>query len=103
MLHFQHFKKDISGIQVPDKFTFPFYYEPHPLTLVATKELQEYLEKQFKSGMTWKNHSLKGWHIDHIIPLNSAKTPEVVEKLMHYTNLQPMWATYNLKKGNKII
>ena len=46
MLHFQHFKKDISGIQVPDKFTFPFYYEPHPLTLVATKQLQEYLEKQ---------------------------------------------------------
>ena len=46
MLHFQHFKEDISGIQVPDKFTFPFYYEPHPLTVVATRELQEYLEKQ---------------------------------------------------------
>ena len=46
MVHFQHFKEDISGIQVPEKFTFPFYYEPHPLTLVATKELQEYLEKQ---------------------------------------------------------
>jgi len=46
LLHFQHFKEDISGIQVPDKFTFPFYYEPHPLTVVATRELQEYLEKQ---------------------------------------------------------
>ena len=46
MVHFQHFKEDISGIQVPEKFTFPFYYEPHALTLVATKELQEYLEKQ---------------------------------------------------------
>lgn len=46
MLHFQHFKEDISGIQIPDKFTFPFYYEPHPLALVASKELQEYLEKQ---------------------------------------------------------
>jgi tRNA pseudouridine32 synthase/23S rRNA pseudouridine746 synthase len=46
LVHFQHFKEDISGIQVPEKFTFPFYYEPHPLTLVATKELQEYLEKQ---------------------------------------------------------
>ena len=46
MVHFQHFKEDISGIQVPDKFTFPFYYEPHPLTIVASKELQEYLEKQ---------------------------------------------------------
>jgi len=46
LVHFQHFKEDISGIQVPDKFTFPFYYEPHPLTIVASKELQEYLEKQ---------------------------------------------------------
>ena len=46
MLHFQHFKEDISGIQVPDKFTFPFYYEPHPLAKVATKEIQEYLVKQ---------------------------------------------------------
>ena len=46
MLHFQHFKEDISGIQVPDKFTFPFYYEPHPLAKVASKEIQEYLEKQ---------------------------------------------------------
>jgi tRNA pseudouridine32 synthase/23S rRNA pseudouridine746 synthase len=46
LLHFQHFKEDISGIQVPDKFTFPFYYEPHPLAKVATNEIQEYLEKQ---------------------------------------------------------
>jgi len=46
LLHFQHFKEDISGIQVPDKFTFPFYYEPHPLAVVATRELQEYLENQ---------------------------------------------------------
>ena len=61
MLHFQHFKKDISGIQVPDKFTFPFYYEPHPLTLVATKELQEYLEKQtdFKHEFGLKDTELK--------------------------------------------
>ena len=63
--------------------------------------LKEYLEKQFKPGMTWKNHALKGWHIDHIIPLASAKTIEEVEKLSHYTNLQPMWATENIKKGDK--
>ena len=71
--------------------------------------LKAYLEKQFYShpltnkNMTWKNHSLKGWHIDHIEPLSLAKTPEDVEKLMHYTNLEPMWAEYNIKKGNKII
>lgn len=46
MLHFQHFKEDISGILLPEKFTFPFYYEPHIIAKVATKEVQEYLENQ---------------------------------------------------------
>lgn len=46
MKHFQYFKKDISGISPPKKFTFPFYYEPHLLAKIATEELQEYLEHQ---------------------------------------------------------
>jgi tRNA pseudouridine32 synthase/23S rRNA pseudouridine746 synthase len=44
--HFQYFKTDISRIQLPEKFTFPFYYEPHQLAKIATKEIQEYLESQ---------------------------------------------------------
>ena len=64
-------------------------------------ELKEHLEKQFVSGMTWENRNL--WHIDHIIPLSSAKTEEELYKLCHYTNLQPLWAEENLKKSNKII
>jgi tRNA pseudouridine32 synthase/23S rRNA pseudouridine746 synthase len=44
--HFQHFKKDISGISLPEKFTFPFYYEPHILAKMAAEELQAYLETQ---------------------------------------------------------
>ena len=65
--------------------------------------LKKYLEKKFKPGMTWKNHTLHGWHVDHIIPLSSVKTLEDKYKLCHYTNLQPMWATENIKKSNKII
>jgi hypothetical protein len=69
--------------------------------------LKEYLEKQFyphsktKEPMTWKNNTIRGWHVDHIKPLASAKTMEGIEKLMHYTNLQPLWAEENLKKSNK--
>jgi hypothetical protein len=63
--------------------------------------LKEYIEKKFQSGMTWENKNL--WHIDHIIPLSSAKTHDDLATLLHYTNLQPLWATDNLKKKNKII
>ncbi|MBF03699.1 MAG: RNA pseudouridine synthase [Flavobacterium sp.] len=45
-LFFQPFKTDISGIPLPVKFTFPFYYEPHQLSILAAKELQEYLTTQ---------------------------------------------------------
>ena len=63
--------------------------------------LKEHLEKQFISGMTWENRN--EWHIDHIIPLSSAKTKEELNRLCHYTNLQPLWAKDNLKKSNKIL
>ncbi|AWH86830.1 RNA pseudouridine synthase [Flavobacterium album] len=34
----------IQGIALPERFTFPFFYEPHPLANIAAKELQDYLE-----------------------------------------------------------
>lgn len=43
---FQTFKTNISGISLPEKFTFPFYYEPHELSIIASNELQAYLETQ---------------------------------------------------------
>lgn len=67
----------------------------------SPKSLKEHLEKQFVDGMTWENRN--EWHIDHIIPLSSAKTEEEIYKLCHYTNLQPLWIKDNLKKSNKIL
>ena len=65
-------------------------------------QLKEHIESKFKEGMSWENHGLFGWHIDHIIPLSSAKTEEELYKLCHYTNLQPLWSKDNLKKSNKL-
>lgn len=44
--HFTHFKASITDFSLPEKFTFPFYYEPHPLAVLAVEELQEYLRTQ---------------------------------------------------------
>lgn len=59
-----------------------------------------HIERQFLPNMTWDNRS--EWHIDHIIPLASAKTEEDVIRLNHFTNLRPLWAKDNLSKGAKM-
>ena len=64
--------------------------------------LKEYIEKKFTEGMSWEKIG-QYIHIDHIIPLSSAKTEEEIYELCHYTNLQPLWAADNLTKYNKII
>jgi tRNA pseudouridine32 synthase / 23S rRNA pseudouridine746 synthase len=40
------FQSDVTHIQKPTRFTFPFSYEPHPLSQLAACELQNYLEVQ---------------------------------------------------------
>lgn len=50
---FTPFKHNIDGYDLPERFTFPFYYEPHPLCLLAAHELQQqlsnnaYYQKEF--------------------------------------------------------
>lgn len=41
--------EEIKGIDVPEKFTFPFYYEPHELTKIAVSHLQNYLDNEFSA------------------------------------------------------
>lgn len=36
----------VKSVGLPERFTFPFYYEPHPLTVIAAEELQQYIEAQ---------------------------------------------------------
>lgn len=77
----------------------------------SINNFKEYLEERFypnpRTGeeMNWNNYGKYGWHIDHIIPLCAfnLENHKEVEKACHYTNLRPMWAEENLKKGSKII
>ena len=67
----------------------------------SPSELKLFLEQRFTDGMSWDNQG--EWHIDHKIPLASAKTEEELYKLCHFTNLQPLWAEDNIRKSNKLI
>jgi len=46
---------------------------------------------------------IKGFHIDHIIPISLATTEDEVIKLCHYTNLRPLYYKDNIEKSNKLI
>lgn len=63
---------------------------------------KEHIESQFKDGMSWDNYGK--WHLDHIFPLSIAAKmgDDKLFKCFHYTNLQPLWAIDNIKKGNRI-
>lgn len=66
--------------------------------------LKAYLESKFQPGMSWSNYGRYGWHIDHIRPLILFDLSDRSQLLQacNYTNLQPLWAQDNLKKGRKI-
>lgn len=46
MKHF--FSQSISHIPLPEKFTYPFHYTPHPLCVLATEEVKAFIETQVK-------------------------------------------------------
>lgn len=65
--------------------------------------LKEWLQSNFKEGMTLDNYG-QYWHIDHVIPcsLFNLQDEEQLKICCHWTNLQPMEAINNLSKNNKI-
>jgi hypothetical protein len=64
-------------------------------------ELVTHIESQFQPGMSWENRRL--WHLDHIRPCASfdLTDPEQQRLCFHFSNLRPLWAGDNLRKGSK--
>ena len=62
--------------------------------------LKEWLEAKFSDGMSWANYG-SVWHIDHKEPLTAFDLTdrEQALKACHYTNLQPLLASDNIRKG----
>lgn len=74
------------------------------------------IASKFSPGMTWENYGYSNsrkvwWELDHIVALRAVSStgtlvfdmskPEDQSKAFHYTNLQPLWRSDNLKKSNK--
>ena len=64
-------------------------------------ELKNHLQNKFVEGMSWENYG--EWQIDHIRPCASFNliNEEDQRLCFHYTNLQPLWAEENNRKGAK--
>ena len=53
---FHHFKETINNIPLPEQFTCPFHYTPHPLCEMAAQEVQHYIQTQTE----WQQELQKG-------------------------------------------
>ena len=96
------FKRALNGQYIKSESTetilgcTPAYFKKH-------------IESQFISWMSWENHGdceesmyNCSWDLDHIIPLNYAKTEEEIYMLNHWSNFQPLCSKINRfdKKAN---
>lgn len=75
------------GCSIPDlKQWFEQQFYPHPETGKA---------------MTWRNYSYRGWHIDHIVPLNQFDLTDKKQflKACHWFNLRPLWGIENMSRN----
>lgn len=76
-------------------------YKTQELIGCSVEFLRNHLESQFQAGMSWAVGNL--WHIDHRVPIAAfdMADPEQQKACFHYTNLQPLWAVDNIKKGSR--
>lgn len=66
-------------------------------------ELRAHIERRWRKRMTWANFG-RAWHIDHILPCASFDMTQEDQRkrCFHYTNLRPLWARANHRKGSAI-
>jgi len=69
----------------------------------SAQQLKSHLQAQFSQDMSWENFGTY-WHADHIIPLAWFDLSDTNQQrwAFHYSNLQPLTKTDNLRKNAKI-
>ena len=76
---------------------------------VTAAEFIDHIEQQWEEGMTWENYGRasrteRRWQIDHAIPVSRFDLTDSIEaaQCWHYSNMQPMWAEENIRKGARV-
>ena len=75
-----------------------------PVLGCSMLEFKEYIERQFKRGMSWENYG-KRWHLDHKIPCARFDLSDrsQVERCFNFRNYQPLSILDNLRKGTRLM
>lgn len=69
------FDCDITGMELPQQFTFPFHYTPHPLCVEAARQVQQYISTRTQ----WHQELNKGKMLGVlVVKTNDAGTPQFI-------------------------
>lgn len=60
-------------------------------------ELRDHMASRLRDGMLWERY--RQWEVDHVRPLSAARSLSELIELCHFSNLQPLWRSENLRKG----
>ena len=65
--------------------------------------LKRHIESMFYEGMSWENYGK--WHVDHVKPCAAfdLTDKDQFDTCWSLSNLQPLWASDNIKKGAKYV
>jgi hypothetical protein len=70
----------------------------------TNEQLKKHIESQFTEGMSWDRYSGGEIHIDHILPISLFEFNDIndiqFKICWSLDNLQPLWKSDNLKKGD---
>ena len=71
----------------------------------SVDQLIDHLKAQFSRGMNWNHFKAGRIHIDHIKPCAAfdLSKPKQQRACFHFTNLQPLWAVDNYRKGARTL
>ena len=71
----------------------------------SLNEFKKHFQSKFTEGMSWQKFLNGEIHIDHTIPCASYDLSKEAEQrsCFHFSNLQPLWARDNLRKGKRTL